>query len=410
MKILNINGFTLLYEKKPTNITTIRYIINAGSTSEKSHKEFGVAHFLEHMFFKGTEHHNYKEINRITSELGDINAYTSMERTVLYINTLPESFKESATILSEMFFHPLMDKSEFDKEKTVILEEYQSGIDNSFRFFYSMMNEGFWGTSFGHKIVGNKNSILDMSIETLNNFRKQNYILDNIVIAVVGNVEESTVVDTFSLLLDNVPSNHYCKLNSSKIEYNEVDLSELNFNHKSKQSIIGFTVKGISSTEHKSINFCGSVFAKGIGGGMHSLLFDRIREELGLCYSVGAWVNTYKDLGELTIYCMLDESNIKLAKEEILGIVKKVRENGFDQQLLDISKKGLLFEIASESETSENYAGLIADTYFLNNCKCLSYQDKFESLKNVTNENIKSFANKYFAEDRIKFVCMTTDQ
>jgi predicted Zn-dependent peptidase len=410
MKILNINGFTLLYEKKPTDITTIRYIVNAGSTSEKSHKEFGSAHFLEHMFFKGTEYHNYKEINRITSELGNINAYTSMERTVFYIKTLSESFKESATILSEMFFHPLMDESEFKKEKTVILEEYQSGIDNPFRFFYGMMNEGFWGTSFGHKIVGNKNSILEMSIDTLNNFRKNNYVIDNVVIAVVGNVEESIVVDTFSLLLDNVPSNHYCKLNSSKIEYNEVDLNELGFNHKSKQSIIGLTVKSISSIEHKSINFCGSVFAQGIGGGMHSMLFDRIREELGLCYNVGTLANTYKDVGELTIYCMLDENNIKLAKEEILGVVKKVREEGFDEQLLNISKKGLLFETACESENSEDYAALVADTYFLNNCKCLSYQDKFESLKKVTNEDIKNFANKYFSEDKMKFVCMTTDK
>jgi len=410
MKILNINGFIILYEKKSTNITTIRYIVNAGSTSEKYHNEFGCAHFLEHMFFKGTEYHNYKDINRITSKLGNINAYTSMERTVFHIDTLYEDFNSAASILSEMFFHPLMDEQEFNKEKTVILEEYQSGIDNPFRFFYGMMNESFWGTAFGHKVVGNKNSIKNMSIDILNNFRKQNYVVDNVVISVVGNIEENEVINTFSKILENVPSDNYTKLNSSKFEYSLVDLSNLSFNHKSKQAIIGLTVKGISSIEHNSMNFCGSVFAQGMGGGMHSLLFDRIREELGLCYSIGTWANTYKDVGELTIYCMLDENNIQLAKDEILKVINKVRENGFDSELLDISKKGLLFDVATESETSSEYASLVADTYFLNGCKYLSYEDKFNSLKNITNKDIKEFANNYFLEDKIKFISMTSDQ
>lgn len=410
MKILNVNGFNILYEKKATNITSVRYIVNVGSTSEKLKKEFGCAHFLEHMFFKGTEYHNYKDINRITSKIGDINAYTSMERTVFYINTLNEDFNIAASILTEMIFHPLMDESEFNKEKTVILEEYQSGIDNSFRFFYNMMNESFWGTSFGHKIVGNKNSISNMSIETLKSFRERNYLVDNIAIAVVGNIEENNVINIFSKLLEKVPSIHYSKLNSSKFQYSDVDLSTLEFNHKSKQSIIGLTVKGLNSIEHSDVNFCGSVFAEGVGGGMHSLLFDRIREELGLCYTVGIHVNTYKDVGDFTIFCLLDENNIKLAKEEILNVLKKVRENGFDKELLEISKKSLLFSIASESESSSDYAALVADDYFLYGCNFLSFEDKFNNLKKITNEDVISFANNYFTEDKIKFTCMTSDK
>jgi predicted Zn-dependent peptidase len=406
MKTLNINGFTILYEYKPTDIVTIRYIVNAGSSSEKSHEEFGCAHYLEHMFFKGTLYKNYKEINRLTSELGDINAYTGTERTVFHIKTLSEDFINSASILNEMFFYPLMDKSEFDKEKTVILEEYQSNIDDPIRFFGTMLNEGFWGTSFGHKTVGNKNSILNMSIDTLNNFRKKYYIVDNMAIAVVGNVKESLVVDTFSKLLDNVSTDHYIKLNSDKIEYGEVDLSEFHFNHKSKQSVIGFTTKGLSSIEHKDINFAGSVFSQGVGGGMHSLLFDRIREELGLCYSVGMGISTFKDVGAISIYCMLDENNINLAKDEIFKIIENVKNNGLDTQLLNISKKQLLFDTACESESSDDYASLVADTYFLNGCKCLSYQDKFDSLKKITNEDIINFANKYYEEGKIKFTTM----
>lgn len=410
MKILNVNGFNILYEKKATNIATVRYIVNVGSTSEKLKKEFGCAHFLEHMFFKGTEHHSYKDINRITSKIGDINAYTSMERTVFHINTLTEDFNTAASILTEMIFYPLMDEAEFNKEKTVILEEYQSGVDDSFRFFYNIMNESFWGTSFGHKVVGNKNSISNMSIETLKKFREENYLVDNIAIAVVGNIEENDVINTFSKLLEKVPSIHYSKLNSSKFQYSDVDLSDLAFNHKSKQSIIGLTTKGLSSVEHCDINFCGSVFAEGIGGGMHSLLFDRVREELGLCYTVGMFMNTYKDVGDFTIYCLLDESNIKLAKEEILNILRKVRENGFDKELLEISKKGILFSIASDSENSSDYAALIADNYFSYGCKCLSFEDQFNNLKKITNEDIIKFANNYFSEDKIKFTCMTSDK
>jgi len=273
-----------------------------------------------------------------------------------------------------------------------------------------MLYEGFWGTSFGHKVVGNKNSILNMSIDTLNSFRSNNYVVDNIAIAVVGNIEESEVVNVFSSILENVPSNHYSKLNSSKIEYSEVDLTELGFNHESKQAIIGFTVKGLSSLEQKESNFCNSVFSQGVGGGMHSMLFDRVREELGLCYSVGAWSTAYKDVGDMTIYCMLDKDNINLAKTEIFDILDNVRKNGFDNELLDISKKCLSFNTACESETSSDYAGMVADNYFLNGCECPSYEDRFNSIKKITNEDIIEFSNKYFSEDKIKFVHMTPNE
>jgi predicted Zn-dependent peptidase len=409
MEIININGFTLLYEKKTTDIVNIRYIVNAGSSSEIDNKEFGAAHYLEHMLFKGTKFHTYKETNKIADNLGDINAFTSREITVFHLTSLREDFNKAAELLSEMFFFPLINEDEFNREKTVIIEEYQSGIDKPSNFFYNMLFESFWGTAFSHKTVGNKNSIQNMTIDTLHNFIKNYYVIDNFVISVVGNIEKNEVIDKFSQILKSAPSSYYNKPIINNINYDSINYNEFRFYHSSKQSAMALMFKGLSSIDNINNNFVGDVFCKGLGQGMSSLLFDRIREELGLCYGISSWLQCYRNCGDLVITSFLDENNIELARDEIFKIIENVKKNGFDQEQLVSLKKNMLFDIARESETSSDYASMIADDYFINNCKIVSYEDKFNALKTITNEDIINFANKYF-NGNAKFVCMTTDR
>lgn len=407
MKVLNVNGFTILHERIPSSkILNIRCVVNAGSSSEKR-EEFGVAHYLEHMFFKGTLKKNYKEVNRIVSEIGDTNAYTSRERTVFYISTLTSNFKKAADILTEMVFEPAFPPEEFEKERTVILEEYQSSIDNPNRYFAGISGESFWGTPRGHKVLGNKNTLLNMKLDDLKSFRERFYVIDNLFFVVVGNVSEEEVSNIFGELLANVPSIYYGKKDKSIIDYGDVDCSEFSFNHKSQQSIISIMSKTYGASEDYDTNFVQKVFATGMGSGMHSLLFDRIREELGLCYSIGMSPETYADVGSIYTCCMLDQKNIPLAKEEIFNIYKKVREEGFDLKLLEISKKNLLFGIAGEMEKGEDFAYLFMDNYFRNGCKVYNFEDMQSKIESITNDDIIRFANEYLGEDKCKFISMT---
>jgi len=408
MEKLNINGFTILYEKKFTDIINVRVIVGAGSTVEKK-AEYGVAHFLEHMFFKGTSKHNYKEINRITSELGDTNAYTGREETVYYINTLAKNFERSVDILTETFFDPSFIEEEFDKEKGVITEEYQTRIDDPFMYFYGTAFEGFWGTSKFHEVVGNRNTIKNMKINNIIDFRNNNYKIDNIVFSVVGNIELEEVIRVFSKLLSNAPSIYYDKLDSSKIDYTVANYDEFSFGHKSKQGIIGFINEAFSAEDSFNNGCIDRVLKNGLGSGVHSLLFDRIREELGLCYCVGVELDSYKDIGDMLIYCLLDEKNINFAKNEILKIIDGIKQNGFDKELLEISKTSVLFNLTSNTETSEDYAGQIFDYYFSNGCKIFNFDQIKNNINTVTNDDIIKCANDIFNKEP-KFVKMTMEK
>lgn len=407
MDILNVKGFTILHQKLPTNIINTRIIVNAGSTLEMKN-EYGVAHFLEHMFFKGTNKHTYKEINRITTELGDANAFTSKETTAYFISSLASNFERSADMLMEMFFEPAFIEEEFEIEKGVIVEEYQSRMDDPTVFFWNMANESFWGSQRGHKVVGNRNTIANMTIDDLKSFRKRYYNVDNVVFAVTGNIDESEVVRVFEGLLANVPSSSYVKLDSSAIDYDDINYEDFEFNHKAKQAIIGFMAKGVSAKEKYDKNYRNSVMNVGLGGGMHSLLFDRIREELGLCYHVGIWSTSYKDTGDILVHCLLDEANVEQAKDEIQIILKKIKNEGLDDELIRVTKSTMLFDLADDVETSRGYSHLIFDNYFKYDCELIAHDDRKDRINSVTNDDIIEAANDAFKDDKLKFVQMTT--
>ena len=125
MKLLEAAGFKVLHEKRSDSLATIRAIVNAGSTSEAEEKDYGVAHFLEHMFFKGTTKQGYKELNKKLTRLGSHNAYTSRDRTVYHMMFLPQKFSTAVDLLTEMIFEAVCDPEEFEKERGVILEEVQ---------------------------------------------------------------------------------------------------------------------------------------------------------------------------------------------------------------------------------------------------------------------------------------------
>jgi predicted Zn-dependent peptidase len=362
------------------------------------------------MFFKGTNKHTYKEINRITAELGDANAYTSKETTAFFINSLAFNFERSADMLMEMFFEPAFIEEEFEIEKGVIVEEYQSRMDDPMIFFWNMVNESFWGSQRGHKTVGNRNTITNMTIDDLKSFRKRYYNVDNIAFAVTGNIDESEVVRVFERLLSDAPSSSYVKLDSSAISYDDINFEDFEFNHKAKQAIIGFIAKGVSAKEKHDKNYRTSVMSVGLGGGMHSLLFDRIREELGLCYHVGIWTSSYKDTGDMLVHCLLDEGNIQQAKDEIQIILKKIKSEGLDDELIRVSKSTMLFDLAEDVDTSRGYSQLIFDNYFKYGCELIDCDDRKDRIDSVTNDDIIEAANDAFKDDKLKFVQMTTEK
>lgn len=387
MRVINDLGIPLLYERKVTDIVSIRIIVDIGSTAEE-HYEHGAAHFLEHMFFRGTETHNYKEINRITSRLGHINAYTSYDRSVYWMNTLWKDFEEAIAIMAEIICEPRLSSSEFDIEKPVILEEIQTSEDAPTSYFFKKSAELHFGEK-GHSILGSKEDIEKMTVDDLICFRSRTYAADRIAVAVVGDIDVEQALKFVHLIINRGISStsHFINEDPPKINWNDD-----HFHHPSKQSIIQMTVPGMSEIDNASTKFTWDVLTNAIGVGMHSLLWDRLREELGLCYNVSSY--QYRD--SMMIYTMLGIENIEQARSEVEKIVKQVSKDGISQDLLEVSRKSVLFNMARQMETAAGTICLLGDEFFRLNRQCIPYQDRVNRILSITNEDIVECAKRLF--------------
>lgn len=406
MSIINVNGYRVFHLQTDNPIVNARVIVNAGAADETA-DAYGVAHFLEHMFFKGTEKHSYKEINQITSELGDINAYTSRFQTCYHFTFLAEDFVPAIGILFEMTFQPAFPEDEFEKEKGVIKEECQSVLDSPRGFFSERYTEDLLGTSVGHSIIGNLESIADMTPKKMRLFIKQFYNPANILIAVVGNVSLEQVVDAVTQLP--------IQKDFAEVERTTpaLNLEDNTFHHPSKQAVIALTTKGICTRQEIELGYLPDIFFNGFGGGMHSILFDRLREELGLCYSVHGWHGSADDYGFGVIHVMLNEEQVPLALEEIKKLIAQVNEQGLNDSLLRISKKNYLFGFGRRLQTSNGINNHADDFFALDGydlIKYINFDERRKMVAAITNDDIIAFSRKIFGEGTtLKTTVMTQE-
>lgn len=403
MDIQNINGFNVAHKKFDGDVVNARIVINAGSQLEDE-EDFGVAHYLEHMFFKGTEKRNYKEINKATARLGDVNAYTSYGKTVYHFTFLQKDLKEALETLVEMVFHPAFPKDEFTKEKTVILEELQMYLDDPHSSFYWHAYHHLYG-KIGHPIVGTLESVKGLSLDNLNKFHKRYYTPSNILVSITG--AERKEVDK---ILSNILPKELKDEKAPDAFNDEMNFDDYHFTHKAKQAAMGVWYRAEGMKDYWNNKLVADILCNGLGGGMHSLLFDRLREELGLCYSVFANNNCFtQDFGSVCACIFLDENNIDTAQEEMAKIIEKVKQEGFSNELLEIAKKNTLFSLAKWFESKIAFNAIMGDKYFDNGCKFISYDERKNMIESLTNKDIATAANRIFDNDP-KLVIMTQEK
>ena len=394
------NGYQVILQRTDSPSANIRIIVNAGAIDEPA-DSFGTAHFLEHMFFKGTKKRDYKQVNKDSGRLGNINAYTTRDRTVYHLTHLPENFDAAADLLLEMVFEPAFPADEFYKEQGVILQECQTGLDNPQRHFFMKLNEWLYGSQYGHPTIGSMKSIADTTVEKLNRFINRWYAPPNMALAVCGNVSEKQV----RKLLDRLPSGE----SEAPVRKRSPKYSDFHCHHHAKQATFAFLCEGVHTPGNPTIG----VFNNGLGGGMHSLLFDRVREELGLCYAIFSYNDGTLEGGTQVIFSMLDEKDIPQAQVAIQSILANVRRRGFDPELLDVAKENFLFDAARRFETASSRNHLV-DTFFqLGDCPLSEYLD-FTALKRkvraITNDDIIALANKLYGEGEELMVAKQTEK
>lgn len=365
--------------------------VKAGSRHERPEQN-GISHFIEHMLFKGTERFTAAQIAELFDGIGgNVNAFTTKEYTCYYAKVLDEHLPLAVDVLSDMFFRSRFAAEELEKERNVILEEIAMYEDTPDDLVHDLLATAAYGNHpLGQTILGTKQNLQAFSADDLRAYMQQHYIVPNIVLSVAGNVDEGIIP-----LLEQAFGS-FTRTGEPAGLTPPVFRSEAVFRQKqTEQNHVCLTWPGFSNQDPSL--YAMILLSNIIGGGMSSRLFQEIRENRGLAYSIYAFHNAYMDNGMLTVYAGTAPNQTKEVLDLTLHIVEDVLVNGISDAELKRGKeqlKGSLI-LSMESTTSQmNRMGknelLLGRHYSLN--------DMIAMIEAVDPEQIRSVAKQVFTQ------------
>ncbi len=343
MKIKTIN--------RDTKSVSVGVFVPAGSAYEDD-SERGLAHFIEHMLFKGTKNRNYKQIAADIDRLGGIiNAFTSVEYTVFYIRILGEFLSEGYDVLKDILTNSLVDEEELEKEKRVIIEEINMTYDNPDDAVYEIFMEKAIKGSYGKSTLGTKDHIAKYKREDLLNFMGKHYKTEKMVISAVGDD-----VGDFNFEFKEKPFFVDYQSESNGIEPTFEFTSGLDIVHRDiAQTNVVLGCELFSVYDERK--YAASVLNDSFGGTMSSRLFQSIREEKSLCYSIYSATRLFNKGGLFVISASTSNSNTQKLLDSIKNEIVKLKKYGLSKSELEDAKTHFLGSYALGLES--NHAVMI---------------------------------------------------
>lgn len=297
--------------------------INAGSAYE-AHAFSGVSHFVEHMLFKGTEAHSAKDLADIVDGIGgQINAFTSKECTSYYIKVLDTHLDIAVDLLSDMLLRSVYDPAEIEKEKNVILDEIALYEDSPEDVVYDLLAEVIYGKHpLGFPILGTETSVRNLSRRTIQSLLEERYTAENIVISVAGSFKESELLSRLEARFGEVRKAGAVAVDPPVPAFTkdwavrEKDIEQVHL-------CVGFNGVKYSDDDLYPLMVLNNI----LGGGTSSRLFQGIRENQGLAYSVYSHPSLYKDNGLMTIYASFIPENLEPVMTSLCEELQKIRRH-----------------------------------------------------------------------------------
>ena len=390
------NGITVIFDNID-NISTcsLGVFVRTGSKDELPDED-GISHVLEHMMFKGTEKRNYFEISEEVDYLGArINAHTSKEETVYYINSLSEYINKSSDILFDIVTNSLFSEKELEKEKDVIIEEIKMYEDMPDDLVFELNYRDAIKGNLGKNIIGTEESVKSFTSTKINQYYSERYTKDNIVIVISGKFDKQEIIDNIEKYFGKLKDNAIQKYATIPFEFNvgnskhEKDIKQVN---------ICITHKGLSYMDEKRFYF--DIVSNIMGGSMSSRLFQEIREEKGLAYSVYTYSQAYKEGGVISTYIGTSKESYEKAVEITLKEFTKLRENGILTKELDKAKNKFLSKIAFSMENPRSRMSILGN-YYLRNKVIFEVEEVKKEIMSLEENEINQFLKDKFMGNNI---------
>ncbi len=387
------NGITLLMEDiKSINTASLGFFVRAGVKNELPGEE-GISHFIEHLLFKGTTNRTAKEISEeIDNQGGMINAYTSVEKTAYYIQMTSNTLSKGIDILNDMFLNSTFTEENIEKERNVIIEEIRMYEDIPEEVVHEEnLNFAINGVQ-SQKIAGSIESLKGIDRDKILKYFNDMYKPENIIIAVAGNIDEEKIYNQLNEGIGQLEDK------SSFRSYNGnmfINSGEKIINQETNQVHLCVNTLGTSNTDEDRVPM--SVISNVLGGNMSSRLFQKIREEKGLAYSVYSYTSTFDEGGLFTVYAGTTHDDYKEVISIIENELKELKEKGITENELLRAKNQFLSMVTFGLESSKGKMTRMAGSYLVYGY-VRDIETVIKEIEDVTLEDIKRVAKKIFNE------------
>ena len=390
------NGVLILSEKIPgVRSAAIGIWIRQGAAHE-TNADTGASHLLEHMVFKGTRTRSALEIADSLETLGgSLDAYTSREHTSYQARVLDEHIPVALDVLSDLVLSPSLRDSDLSLEREVVLEEIAQVEDTPDDLVFEIHSERLWnGHPYGRSILGTKLSVEGMKGERLRELHSESYVGENLVIAAAGNVEHEEFVDSVASYMDTVVPG----VRSEQVAEPSNAVAGLELvDRKTAQTHIVF---GAEAPPHSSEDRYALILISSVlGGGMSSRLFQKVREDLGLCYSVFTFQSFYRSAGMVGVYIATRPATATRASEAVRGELERIAEQGLSDVDLDRIKQQVKGQVMLSLESTGARLHRLA-SFALHDEPFQGLDDVLSGIDAVTCEDTLRVAAQYYDPGR----------
>ena len=400
------NGLRIIHLPSDSKVVYCGYQINAGTRNEEPGEE-GLAHFCEHVTFKGTERRKaWHILNCLESVGGDLNAYTNKEGTVYYSAILKEHIARAVDLLTDIVFHSVYPQAEIDKEVEVICDEIESYNDSPAELIYDEFeNIIFKGSPLGHNILGTAEQVRSFKTEDALRFTRKLYRPDNAIFFAYGDIDFKKLVR----LLKKSFLSEERRVKSEKFNSPEAQ-AQFNIQHSFEgQTIvmqknthqahvmIGTRAYDVNDSRRMPLYLLNNMLG---GPGMNAKLNLALREHNGLVYTVESTMVAYGDTGVWSIYFGCDEHDVKRCLRLVRKELDKFMQKPLSEAQLKAAKKQIKGQIGVACDNRENFA-LDFGKSFLHYGWEKNVDRLYEQVDEITAEQIQAVAKELFDKDRL---------
>ena len=345
------NGIRLVHRQQRGGVAHLGVIIHAGSRDEAENQQ-GLAHFIEHLIFKGTQKRsNYQVLSRLENVGADLNAFTTKEDTSVYASVQSQYFRRAAELLADIVFHSVFPEKEIEKEKAVVIDEINSYKDNPAEWIHDEFDEVVFGNHpLGRNILGTRARLKAYTRNDVVRFRDTNYVPSNVVLSSVSSLSLASVIQIAERFFGDIPIASSPSGRQPFTGYVPKNLTKKYSRHQA-HVVIG----NIACHAHDPRRYAMTLLNNMLGGpAMNSRLNIALREKNGIAYNLESNFQPFSDTGLFSIYCGADEALMPRAIELILKEINRFRNVSLSASALHTAQKQLKGQLAISIESHQN--------------------------------------------------------